>query len=522
VVRLPRALARISMQRRWRKLFYVGGGIAILIAAVIARAGCGAAEIQPMAPEVVELARQEVEREQLIESWPFEDEAAALARSGRKVILHYFPPFPLSLDNLPPSSDYYATQYLRPEGEHDKYRSVGGYIRQRPLPVGPWPIPQWRDVNFAIEVLRARALGADAFGVDLLQLKGGRYWASAIELMNVAAAISPGFGIVPEPDADVLKNATAADLRRALAEIWQHKASYHLPDGRLLVAPFAAERRTVSFWQDVIDGMARQNMLVALLPVLLDSGRYARDYTPISIGLSRWGAHNLVDDAESGDGRLAAEVEASGRIWMQPVVPQDERPKAAAFWEPNGSELFRQQWAEARQRNSDYVHVITWNDYGEATEVAPSTGIQYVFYDLAAYEIRWFKLGRPPRIKRDAIYYLHRTQLLDPSRVREGGSAAMHLRGATSLSNRIEMIAFLTKPATIEIEIAGRKTRKAAPAGLALASTPARSGRPTFRVNRDGRTVVEKQSDWQIQSEEDRVDPLYVGGSTTRPFAPSN
>src|SRR2546423_14907306 len=107
-------------------------------------------------------------------------------------------------------------------------------------------------------------------------------------------------------------------------------------------------------------------------------------------------------------------------------------------------------------------------------------------------------------------------------RVCAGGSAAMHLRGATSLSNRIEMIAFLTKPATIEIEIAGRKTRKAAPAGLALASTPARSGRPTFRVNRDGRTVVEKQSDWQIQSEEDRVDPLYVGGSTTRPFAPSN
>jgi len=504
------------MQRRWCKLLYVGGGIGILIAAVAARAGYGAAELQPIAPEVRDLARQAVDRERLIENWPFEDDAAVLARSDRKVILHYFPPFPLSLDNLSPASDYYATQYLRPEGEHDKYRGVGGYIRERPLPVGPWPIPQWRAVNFAIEVLRARALGADAFGVDLLQLKDGRYWASAIQLMDVAAAVSPEFGIVPEPDTDVLKNMTPADLREALTQIWNHKASYHLPDRRLLVAPFAAERRPAAFWQEAIERMAKQNMPIALLPILLDPQRYAHEYAPLSIGLSRWGAHDPDADAQSSDARLAAQVKGAGRKWMQPVIPQDERPKAGVFREANASMLFRQQWSEAPQRNSEYVHIISWNDYSEATEVAPSTGVQYVFYDLSAYEIRWFKTGCPPRIRHDAIYYLHRTQILDPSRVRDNGDASMHLRGGTPLSNRIEMIAFLTRPAELEIEIAGQKTRVAALAGLAIATAPAQVGRPLFRILRAGKIAVEKESDWQIHAEGNRVDPLYVGGSTTR------
>lgn len=78
------------------------------------------------------------------------------------------------------------------------------------------------------------------------------------------------------------------------------------------------------------------------------------------------------------------------------------------------------------------------------------------------------------------------------------------------------MIAFLTRPAELEIEIAGQKTRVAALAGLAIATAPAQVGRPLFRILRAGKIAVEKESDWQIHAEGNRVDPLYVGGSTTR------
>src|SRR5262249_42732584 len=156
-----------------------------------------------------------------------------------------------------------------------------------------------------------------------------------------------------------------------------------------------------------------------------------------------------------------------------------------------------QQWAQARRRNAEYVHIITWNDYGEATEISPSSGTQFVFYDLAAYYVRWFKLGYPPLIRHDALYYLHRRQLLSaPSAI--NGAATMHLRGATALSNHIELIAFLTAAATLEIEVAGHITRQKAPAGLAVIKAPANVGRPIFRIVRDGKIIISRPSDWTI------------------------
>jgi hypothetical protein len=69
-----------------------------------------------------------------------------------------------------------------------------------------------------------------------------------------------------------------------------------------------------------------------------------------------------------------------------------------------------------------------------------------------------------------------------------------------------------------EIEIAGQKTRLAASSGLAIATAPARVGRPHFRIVRAGKTVIEKQSDWSIREGDDIIDALYVGGSSNRRY----
>lgn len=63
---------------------------------------------------------------------------AVLRRSPRKVFAHYFTQFPISLDNADPARDYYATQYLRPEGEGGAHRGNGGFLRACPLPRPPW------------------------------------------------------------------------------------------------------------------------------------------------------------------------------------------------------------------------------------------------------------------------------------------------------------------------------------------------------------------------------------------------
>ncbi|HEY6256410.1 MAG TPA: endo-1,3-alpha-glucanase family glycosylhydrolase, partial [Xanthobacteraceae bacterium] len=161
---------------------------------------------------------------------------------------------------------------------------------------------------------------------------------------------------------------------------------------------------------------------------------------------------------------------------------------------------------------------VTWNDYSESTEVAPSSGTQFVFFDLATYFIAWFKLGRSPKIIRDAIYYLHRRQLVTPGVPYIPSDTPLHLAGPTPIQNKIELLAMLTKPATMQIEIAGHTFESSANAGMASLLAPARPGRPVFRILRNGRVELEKQSDWEIVAHPDRDDTLYVGGSTTRKF----
>ena len=67
--------------------------------------------------------------------WPFDQPSPdELHKSSKKVFIHYFTPFPISIDNRDPDNDYYAKGFISPDGEKGKHKSYGGYFRQRPLP----------------------------------------------------------------------------------------------------------------------------------------------------------------------------------------------------------------------------------------------------------------------------------------------------------------------------------------------------------------------------------------------------
>jgi hypothetical protein len=469
--------------------------------------------------EVTATARDFVARESPERVWPFERAgAAALEKSERKVFLHYFTPFPLSFDNKPVGDDYYRRQYLERAGESGKFAAVGGYLRERPLSAGALPGPHWQAVNAAIDVLRAEKLGADGFGVDLQQLESGRYWDNATALLGAAAASRTGFKILIEPDSDILKAVSAEQLVKSMVVLGQHPSAFRLAEGRLLLAPFAPEQRPVAFWQAALDGLDKAGVASALLPVFNDLRAHAQAFAPICYGMSEWGNR----DPDSVDGDAAIEVwrQLGGKraIWMEAIAPQDVRPKSSIFWESRNTELFRRCWMKAIREQARYAHLITWNDYSEATEIAPSSGTQFLFYDLSAYFISWFKLGRPPRILRDTIYYSHRRQLFEPGHPPRPDDKPLRLLGRGPVQNRVELVALLTRPATLEIRQGDTVQRSEAGAGLAVLQAPARLGRPMLRIVRDGKAVVEKASDWGIADYPPAEDPLYVGGSSNRPF----
>jgi hypothetical protein len=469
--------------------------------------------------DVGAIAKQFVDDESPPQVWPFDrTDLRTLTLSPKKVFIHYFPPLPISIDNKPTESDYWSTQFLQRSGENNKYANVGGYVRQRPLPAGPWNSPYWQEIEAAIDVLRARAIGVDGFGVDILQTEPGRYWDQARRICAAASAIAPDFHFVPEIDASALAKASVDEIVRASEELATCPAAYRLADGRILFVPFSPNTQSPAFWKDVEDKLAQHHVAIALVPDLIDLGRYADQFAPISSGLSFWGPRDPATVTSASLKTLEEHAASLTHYWMQPVAPQDARPKSSVLWEAENTSLLRTSWTEAIKKNADFVHMITWNDYGEGTEFAPSSGSQFLFYDLSAYYIQWYKTGHPPPIVKDAIYYCHRTQIFDPTKIFQPGDLPFQLLGSTPLHNDVEMIAMLTKPATLQIELTGRQVEKSVPAGLQVLTMQASPGRPIFRILRNSKIIAEKPSDWLIDADANKANPDYFGGSSTRAF----
>jgi hypothetical protein len=467
-----------------------------------------------------QIAQDYVNRESPSDVWFFKRaEPAVLARAQQKVFAHYLDPFPLSFDNLPSRDDYYSLQFLKRDGEKGKYARVGGYLRGRPLPVGPWESPYWRQINYAIEIFRARLIGLDGFQADMLEANSGKYWDALLMLCETAAAVAPGFSIVPEPDMATLLSIGVEDLVHALTTLARSPAVYRLADGRMLVTPFDPDLNPSALWREVIDVMARRNTPIALIPVLLNFRLHGYRFAPFSYGLSSWGVRDPQSLAEDGLADRVYTLRSGHLALMVPVVSQDVRPKSSVLWEAENTRLFRDGWRRAIDENAQFVQLITWNDYSETTEISPSSGTQFVLFDLAGFYTQWLKTGQMPRIVSDAIFYSHRRQIERLGQPPNSLDMPMKLRGSEALHNEIEMIAFLTAPARLEVEIAGRRYGAEVNAGVAELRAPAEIGRPLFRIVRQGTTIVEKLSDWQIEAHPDVEDPSYAGGSSTRPFA---
>ena len=96
---------------------------------------------------------------------------AALFASPKRIFAHYFYPFPLQIDNKPPSEDYYNHNYRNPKGESGKWAARGGFLRQRPLPAGTAAGADYQLRNMEQEVRMAIARGITGFTIDVMGVK---------------------------------------------------------------------------------------------------------------------------------------------------------------------------------------------------------------------------------------------------------------------------------------------------------------------------------------------------------------
>jgi hypothetical protein len=215
-------------------------------------------------------------------------DTAALFSSPKKVFAHYFYPFPLQLDNVPASRDYYNRNYLSKDGESGKWQAQGGFLRQRPLPVSG-SASNWRQSNVEQEVRMAIARGITGFTIDVMSVKEATDPLSHLHsLLTAAQTVDPRFKIMVMPDISALKSDADA-VTQIIASVASSPAAYRLEDGRLAVTAFNAGVNPPEWWSAVIAQLSARGIKIAFVPTFLGWGKHASAFAAISHGFSDWG-----------------------------------------------------------------------------------------------------------------------------------------------------------------------------------------------------------------------------------------
>jgi hypothetical protein len=426
--------------------------------------------------------------------------ADAVFNSPKKVFAHYFPPFPVSVDNDAPASDYYNTQYLNKAGESGKWVKQGGFLRQRPLGVPASTKPNWQQLNMEGEVRAAIARGITGFTYDSLSGSDATDSKSALHLMLAAAhAVDSRFKIIIMPDISVLGSDVNLVVQ-IMASVASSPAAYRLSDGRLVVSAFNAGINPPSWWQTAIAKLNSLGVSVAFVPTFVSWPDTADQFARFSYGFADWGAATVA--GANAIRNNAANIHSTyDKIYMMPVDPQQYRPKNYLFWEAGNSSAFRGAWTGSIQGDADWVQLVTWNDFSESGAVSPSTDttlqrtIGTGYYNLTGYYAAWFLTGEQPRITHDVLYYFYRKEATSAAANAQSQKATI---ATGTAENDIELLAFLTSPGVLKVTIDGKTVTQNAPAGITSFKVPTAAGTPVFTLSRGGADVFSFQGGVQI------------------------
>jgi Glycosyl hydrolase family 71 len=426
--------------------------------------------------------------------------ADALFASTKKVFAHYFFPFPVSLDNSPPVSDYYNTQYLTKDGESGKWLAQGGYLRQRPLGTTPGTRSSWQLLNMQAEVRAAIARGITGFAFDVMSVSEATGSDSPLQLLMTAAhAVDSRFKIMVMPDITSLGSNSSAVIQ-IIAAVANNPAAYRLADGRLVASAFDASLNSVGWWTAVLNQLSSQGIKVAFVPTFLSWANSAAAFAPISYGIADWGtATATVATQTIGDAETVHSM--YGKIFMTPVDPQQFRPKDFLYWEAGNSSAFRNAWMSSIDGAADWVQLVTWNDFSESGQISPYTDtslrgdIGTGYYNLTGYYAAWFLTGQQPAITHDVLHYFYRRE---PSTAAGPAQSQRDTSVTGETEDDIELVAFLTAPAALKITIGGKTYTHNAAAGVVSFKIPSQPGVPLFTLSRNGADVFSFEGGIQI------------------------
>lgn len=445
--------------------------------------------------------------------------------------------FKISMDNVNTSNaNEYYNKCLNPTANFWT-NNIGGSMRQRPFPRPP------KTGNYELKDLTNDCCYMIDVGIDIcFSNSGGTATGDnsreefrdikleAARLANIARGSSDGTGFGYCINWDAAGNTLPQNVTPQQAADFMTANMVHpgwaRVNGRPIWGAYKPEQNAASiqWYKDVATLLGTTAWWIPTF-LNVDGGwnAFSNHATTVDnmVAYSPWGTGRAAN-AVAGVGALKTTADNRGKIFLWPWRNANTRYKAGWGDATNIPDLLIRHGREMVTRNAKAGQNITWNDFGENSEVRPATKHGYTILHICAYFAHRLKMGSYPTIQRDAIYLCHykhnwslQPNILDPLTSGGSGVMAVDAGGQGTPDNLIRAVFWTTAGATLRIYIAtaatgGTETQIASTTttdnGMTVVTAPMQAGYPRARMIRNNDPVVSVNSDDPIVTSTDYQD----------------
>ncbi len=429
------------------------------------------------------------------------------AAQPKQIFAHYMGCWPVANGSLP-----YALQQDAKVLRHDSADNVmrhGGHVRNWDLV--PWGTELTPEQSADLEIRRAMRIGIDGFSVDAWA--GGDHARQTLDALfkvaeeknypfELTICVDPtcGGNIVTSVKELLDKHGNSPKLARrdgkplifGYQSVWEGLEYLKQMRPGLTDKEFEQLRVSPEGWElmgQAFEDASRQLGQPIYWHICLGALWYGVDRSLIPPdGLAQAAGilakHVQAVGAFTGLGgdepAMARAVKAAGAEWSEPLGMFQKENIPYEVYGGKGLDWMVDNWYAVRKQDARLLQLVTWNDYGENSNIAPAYNTRYTLYDLTGYFIKWWKTGVPPTPDHDAVYLVSRKYPPDVK--------VFPFAQGPYVDGALEVVTLLTKPAIIRLP--GRQAEYRAPAGFYRKQFPVTPGPVSAEVLRNGKVVL--------------------------------
>ncbi|MCX5660995.1 MAG: endo-1,3-alpha-glucanase family glycosylhydrolase [Planctomycetota bacterium] len=371
---------------------------------------------------------------------------------------------------------------------------------------------------YKYEIELAQRHGIDGFALNCggwasFDPKAGKFvpegYTSAAERMYQAAKeLNTNFKIMISPDMNGLGGMNK--IEDMVQRFYTHPNQFRRGN-KVVISAWAGLPDT---YAGVMNKLKADGYEVCFVPFVFNA-RYAMAYSPETVqrmfqnqphmgGWFNFAADGSLGDVMRSNADARRVTMALDKVFMAGITPAYN---SANMRDWRGMLGYGAAWRGVIRDNADWVELVTWNDYQEDSNLMPfhwpaNSEKRYFnrdesYLDVTGYYTTWYKTGAPPVITQDKVYATYRNRSKYTRQAwDEQAKAWVDLANTAwpydqmhdDVGDNIYVDTFLTAPAKLKIELAGKSTTFDQPAGVGHARIPITGGAggvPRFTLTRD-------------------------------------